>query len=122
LAIERLLDDLPHPRGEPDYRLVVGDGAVLGRICEHLRVADRPALEDQVALIGKGFTESGVRRAAAKTLAGNWGSRRVLEKPGLTQAATFASAGPDAAGSTGKGHVIYELARAGREARHRPVS
>ena len=29
-------DDLPHPRGEPDYRLVVGDGAVLGHICEHL--------------------------------------------------------------------------------------
>jgi len=49
MAIERLLDDLPHPRGEPDYRLVVGDGAVLGHICEHLRVGDRPALEDQVA-------------------------------------------------------------------------
>jgi hypothetical protein len=49
LAIERLLDNVPHPRGKPDYRLVVGDGAVHGHICEHLRVRDCPALEDQVA-------------------------------------------------------------------------
>jgi hypothetical protein len=49
LTIERLLDDLPHPRGEPDYRLVVGDGAVLGHIFKNLRVGDGPALEDQVA-------------------------------------------------------------------------
>jgi hypothetical protein len=48
MAIERLLDDLPHTRREPDYRLVVGDGAVLGHICEHLRVGHGPALEDQV--------------------------------------------------------------------------
>jgi hypothetical protein len=49
LTIERLLDDLPHPRGEPDYRLVVGNRAVLGHIFENLRVGDGPALEDQVA-------------------------------------------------------------------------
>ena len=49
MAIERLLHDLPHPGGEPDYRLVVSDGAVRGHICQHLRVGDRPALDDQVA-------------------------------------------------------------------------
>lgn len=80
------------------------------------------ATEGSRALIDKGFTESGVRRVVAETLAGNWGSRRVLEKSGLTQAGTFASAGPDAAESTEQGHVRYELARADWEAWHRPVS
>src|SRR6266849_8181699 len=63
LAIERLLDNLPHPCGEPDYRLVVGDGAVVGHICEHLRVGDCPALEDQVA----GFVVDEHARAVVST-------------------------------------------------------
>jgi RimJ/RimL family protein N-acetyltransferase len=80
------------------------------------------ATEGSRALIDKGFTEFGVRRVVAETLAGNLGSRRVLEKSGLIQADTPASAGPDAAGSAEQGHVIYELTRAGWEAQHRPVS
>jgi RimJ/RimL family protein N-acetyltransferase len=63
-----------------------------------------------------------VRRVVAETLAGNLGSRRVLEKSGLTQAGTFASAGPDAAQSAEQGYVVCELTRADWEARHRPVS
>jgi RimJ/RimL family protein N-acetyltransferase len=80
------------------------------------------ATEGSRALIDKGFTEFGMRRVVAETMAGNWGSRRVLEKSGLIQVDTFASAGPDAADSAGQGHVVYELTRADWEARHRPVS
>jgi RimJ/RimL family protein N-acetyltransferase len=80
------------------------------------------ATEGSRALIGKGFAEFGVRRVVAETLAGNLGSRRVLEKSGLIQIGTSAGAGPDAAESAGQGHVRYELTRAGWEARHSPVS
>jgi RimJ/RimL family protein N-acetyltransferase len=80
------------------------------------------ATEGSRALIDKGFTEFGVRRVVAQTLAGNWGSRRVLEKSGLIQVDTFASPEPDAAGSAGQDHVVYELTLAGWEARHHPVS
>ncbi len=38
------------------------------------------ATEGSLALIDHGFTESRVRRVVAETLAGNLGSRRVLEK------------------------------------------
>jgi RimJ/RimL family protein N-acetyltransferase len=94
------------------------------------------ATEGSRALIGKGFTEFGVRRVVAQTLAGNRGSRRVLEKSGLIQVDTLASAEPGAAGraepdaagsaelahSAEQDHVVYELARARWEARHHPVS
>jgi RimJ/RimL family protein N-acetyltransferase len=80
------------------------------------------ATEGSRALIDKGFTELGVRCVVAETLPGNWGSRRVLEKSGLIRVDTRASAGPDAARGVEQGHVIYELTRAGWEARHRPVS
>jgi RimJ/RimL family protein N-acetyltransferase len=80
------------------------------------------ATEGSRALIDKGFTEFGMRRVVAETMAGNWGSRRVLEKSGLIQVDIFASAEPDAADSAEQGHVVYELTRADWEARHRPVS
>jgi RimJ/RimL family protein N-acetyltransferase len=77
------------------------------------------ATEGSRALIDKGFTEFGVRRVVAETMAGNQGSMRVLEKSGLIQVDTPE---PDAADSAGQGHVVYELTRADWEARHRPVS
>jgi RimJ/RimL family protein N-acetyltransferase len=80
------------------------------------------ATEGSRALIDKGFTEFCLRRIVAETRAANRGSRRVLEKSGLTQAGTFASAEPGAAQSAEQGHVVYELTRADWEARHRPVS
>jgi RimJ/RimL family protein N-acetyltransferase len=80
------------------------------------------ATEGSRAMIEKGFTELGVRRVVAETLAGNWGSRRVLEKSGLIQVDTFTSAEPDAAESAEQGHVVYEMTRADWEARPRPVS
>jgi hypothetical protein len=73
-------------------------------------------------LCSGGFTDFGVRRVVAETLAGNLGSRRVLEKSGLIQVDAFPGGGPDAADRTGQGHVVYELTRAGWEARHRTVS
>jgi RimJ/RimL family protein N-acetyltransferase len=76
------------------------------------------ATEGSRALIDKGFSEFGVRRVVAETAAGNWGSRRVLEKSGLLQVSTFASAGP-AAESADEDHVVYELTRAAWEARSR---
>jgi RimJ/RimL family protein N-acetyltransferase len=79
------------------------------------------ATEGSRALIDKGFTEFGLRRVVAETLAGNGGSRRVLEKSGLIQVGTFASAEPAAADGE-QGHVLYELTRADWEARHHPVS
>jgi RimJ/RimL family protein N-acetyltransferase len=63
-----------------------------------------------------------VRRVVGQTLAGNLGSRRVLEKCGLIQASASAGAGPDAARSAGQGQVRYELTRADWQARHGPVS
>ena len=48
LAIKRLQDHRPHPRREPDHRLVVRDRAVPCDIRQDLRVGDRPALEKEV--------------------------------------------------------------------------
>jgi RimJ/RimL family protein N-acetyltransferase len=74
------------------------------------------ATEGSRALIGKGFTEFGIRRVVAETVAGNSGSRRVLEKCGLIQHDTFASTVPDAVDSAEQAHVYYELSRADWEA------
>jgi RimJ/RimL family protein N-acetyltransferase len=47
------------------------------------------ATEGSVALIRKGFTELGVQRVFAEAMAVNNGSRRVMEKAGLTLDQTF---------------------------------
>jgi RimJ/RimL family protein N-acetyltransferase len=47
------------------------------------------ATEGSRALIGKGFTEFGVDRVVAETMAANHASRRVMEKSGLTLVRTF---------------------------------
>jgi RimJ/RimL family protein N-acetyltransferase len=77
------------------------------------------ATEGSRALIDKGFTEFDVRRVVAETVAGNWGSRRVLEKSGLVQVHTSTSADSDAAQSAEQDRVVFELTRAGWEARAR---
>jgi RimJ/RimL family protein N-acetyltransferase len=75
------------------------------------------ATEGSLALIDKGFTEFGVRRVVAETTAGNRGSRRVLEKSGLTQTAFIAAPGPAGAGGDDRDIVVYELSRAEWETR-----
>src|SRR5690348_14063363 len=48
LAIKRLQDHRPHPRREPDHRLVVRDRAVLCDLRQDLRIGNRPALKEEI--------------------------------------------------------------------------
>ena len=74
------------------------------------------ATEGSLGLIGNGFTEHGIDRVVAETMTVNLGSRRVLEKCGLTLVRTFFPEEPYAIDGAGQGHVEYELTRAGWEA------
>ncbi|WP_158890920.1 GNAT family N-acetyltransferase [Amycolatopsis anabasis] len=70
------------------------------------------ATEGARALIRKGFTELGVQRVWAQTMAVNTASRRVLEKAGLTYVRTFHPHFDDPLPGTEHGEVEYELRRA----------
>jgi RimJ/RimL family protein N-acetyltransferase len=76
------------------------------------------ATEGSRALIRMGFTELGVQRVFAHTMAANSGSRHVLEKCGLTLVRATSYDGPDADIVEGaeQGEVEYELTRATWEA------
>ncbi|WP_406319025.1 GNAT family N-acetyltransferase [Streptosporangium sp. NBC_01639] len=74
------------------------------------------ATEGSVALIRKAFSELGVRRVYAETLAVNLGSRRVMEKAGLQYVRSFHVDRPEIPGSK-QGAVGYELLRADWERR-----
>jgi len=65
------------------------------------------ASEGSRALIRKGFTELGVRRVVASTMAVNLASRRVMEKAGLTLVHTVHRPWPDpiAGAEQGRGRV-----------------
>jgi RimJ/RimL family protein N-acetyltransferase len=69
------------------------------------------ATEGSRALIDKGFTEFGVRRVVASTMAVNTGSRRVMEKAGLRFARTFHLDFDDPVEGTEHGEVEYALTR-----------
>jgi len=73
--------------------------------------------EGSRALIRKGFTELGVRRVFAQTMAVNLASRRVMEKAGLRLARTFYLVFDDPIDGTELGEVEYELRRADWERR-----
>ena len=70
------------------------------------------ATEGSRALIRKGFTELQVERVVAETMAVNLGSRRVMEKSGLTLVRTFHIDGLDAIEGSEHGEVEYALRRA----------
>ncbi|MFL6051763.1 MAG: GNAT family N-acetyltransferase [Actinoallomurus sp.] len=70
------------------------------------------ATEGSRALIHKGFTEQGVERVVAETMTVNVGSRRVLEKAGLTLVRTFHPDCLDAIEGSERGEVEYALLRA----------
>ncbi len=70
------------------------------------------ATEGSRALIRKGFTELGVRRVLAQTMAVNISSRRVLEKAGLTLERTFHQSWPEPIEGAEQGEVEYALRRA----------
>ncbi len=73
------------------------------------------ATEGSRALIRKGFTELGVRRVVASTMAVNVASRRVMEKAGLTLERTFHESWADSIEGAEHGEVEYALTKAGWE-------
>ncbi|MEV6399666.1 GNAT family N-acetyltransferase [Streptomyces sp. NPDC051907] len=75
------------------------------------------ATEGCLALIRKGFTELGVERVTADTMAVNGRSRRVMEKSGLIHVRTYFQDWPDAIEGSEFGEVEYALTRADWELR-----
>ncbi|MEH1101651.1 GNAT family N-acetyltransferase [Micromonospora sp. CPCC 205561] len=69
------------------------------------------ATEGCRALIGKGFTELGVERVTANTMAVNAASRRVMEKSGLRYVRTYVERWPEAIEGAEHGEVEYALTR-----------
>ncbi len=69
------------------------------------------ATEGARALIRKGFTDLGVWRLVARTMAVNIGSRGVMEKASLTLARTFHQEWPDPVEGTEHGEVEYALTK-----------
>lgn len=78
--------------------------------------------EGSVALIRKGFTELGVQRVFARTMAVNLASRRVMEKLGLTLVRTFHESWPDPIEGAEHGEVEYALCKADWERREAGAS
>ena len=75
------------------------------------------ATEGSRALIDMGFTDLGVERVFAHTMAVNAASRRVLEKCGLALVRTIPYEGPDVIEGSEHGEVEYALAKPEWEAR-----
>jgi RimJ/RimL family protein N-acetyltransferase len=69
------------------------------------------ATEGSRALIDLGFTDLTVERVFALTMTVNAGSRRVMEKCGLTLVRTFPYDGPDAIEGAEQGEVEYALTK-----------
>jgi len=70
------------------------------------------ATEGSRALIRKGFTELGVQRVVAETMAVNAASRRVMEKAGLKYVRTFHQEWPERIEGDEHGDVEYALTKA----------
>jgi RimJ/RimL family protein N-acetyltransferase len=62
-------------------------------------------------LITRAFAELGVSRVVATTMAVNYGSRRVMEKAGLSYTRTVYLSWPDPRPGNEHGDVEYELRR-----------
>ena len=75
------------------------------------------ATEGSRALIRNGFTELGVQRVWAQTMAVNLPSRRVMEKAGLAYVRTFHLEWEDPLPGTEHGEVEYALTKADWERR-----
>jgi RimJ/RimL family protein N-acetyltransferase len=77
------------------------------------------ATEGARALVDKGFRELGVHRIVADTMTVNTGSRRVLEKAGLTFVRQFHGGWPEVIEGSDQGDVEYALTRAAWDAGRR---
>ncbi|MFE4335900.1 GNAT family N-acetyltransferase [Streptomyces sp. NPDC056831] len=69
------------------------------------------ATEGSRALIRRGFTDLGVNRVTANTMTVNAGSRRVMEKAGLSFLRNFTGDWPEPIEGSEHGEVEYELTR-----------
>lgn len=69
------------------------------------------ATEGARALVRQGFTELGTERITANTMTVNAGSRRVMEKAGLTFVRTYVEEWPDTIEGSERGDVEYALTR-----------
>ncbi|WP_237321641.1 GNAT family N-acetyltransferase [Streptomyces sp. JJ36] len=69
------------------------------------------ATEGARALVRTGFTEFGVRRVTAGTMAVNAGSRRVMEKSGLRYVRTYTEDWPEPVEGAEHGEVEYAVTR-----------
>lgn len=69
------------------------------------------ATEGARALVDKGFTDLGIQRVTASTMAVNAGSRRVMEKTGLTFLRAYTEDWPEAIEGSEHGEVEYVLTR-----------
>lgn len=79
------------------------------------------ATEGAHALIRRGFTEFGMQRVVADTVAGNIASRAVLEKAGLRLVRTSRQSGPDPVEGGESGDVEYALGKADWEQQDQAV-
>jgi RimJ/RimL family protein N-acetyltransferase len=73
--------------------------------------------EGSRALIDKGFQELGVQRVIASTMSVNTGSRRVMEKCGMTLVRTFFMEWPEVIEGSEHGDVEYAITREEWEAK-----
>lgn len=71
-------------------------------------------------MIAQAFTDLGVERVFASTMAANTRSRRVLEKLGMTHTSTWAKEREDRIPGWEQGEVGYELTRADWEVCRQP--
>lgn len=69
------------------------------------------ASEGALGLVNWGFRSAGYEKIVATTMAINLGSRRVMEKIGLSYARTVMYDGPDPVPGSEHGEVWYELTR-----------
>jgi RimJ/RimL family protein N-acetyltransferase len=99
------------------FRPGPGEGIDLGYRLRRAAWNRGYATEGSRALVRKGFTELGVLRVFAHTMAVNTASRRVLEKSGLRFVRTFCYEWPDAIEGSEHGEVEYALTKAEWEAR-----
>lgn len=97
---------LDRPEGEPDQ-------AELGYRLHQTAWGQGYATEGARALVHKAFTELGLRRVFAQTMAVHIASRRVMEKAGLAYVRTFHLEFEDPIPGTEHGEVEYALDRAG---------
>jgi RimJ/RimL family protein N-acetyltransferase len=95
----------PPAGGEPE-------GVELGYRLRRAAWGKGYATEGSRALIARGFTEFGVERVFATTMAVNVASRRVMEKAGLRYVRTFFGEWPERIPGDELGDVEYAVTRA----------